>query len=146
MNNKIIYSIGLLILTGFVFFGIYTQRSVQKGASTEISKTAVSDVSVTPTNIPSAASTSISTIAGLSLTITSPSNGQTFTTNQVTVKGKTSPNAEVFVNDEELTADASGNFSQALTLEEGENYILVVANDADGNFAEKEISVTYTPS
>ena len=79
----------------------------------------------------------------ITLTITSPSDGATVTASSLTVKGKTAPWAEVFVNDIGTVADANGNFSAKLTLDEGENPIVVFANDADGNVAEKEITVTY---
>lgn len=83
--------------------------------------------------------------SGITLTISSPSNNTTVSGSSLTVKGKTVSGAEVFVNDLETKADTSGNFSVSLTLEEGENYILVVANDATGNYSEKELSITYTP-
>jgi hypothetical protein len=47
------------------------------------------------------------------------------------------------VNDKELVADGNGDFSQGITLEEGDNPIIVVANDANGTVGEKEITVTY---
>ena len=146
MNTKIIYSVGLLGLVGLIFWGIYKNRVVQKSASTQTAVLPSSNnpIGLTPTAMPT--TTPISTNAGLSLIVTSPTTGQTVTTAQVTIKGKTSPKAEVFVNDAELIADGSGNFSQVVVLEEGENYILVVANDADGNFAEKELSITFEPA
>ena len=79
----------------------------------------------------------------ITLTITSPSDGATVTSATVTVKGKTAPRAEVFINDVSTVADANGNFSANITLDEGENPIVIFANDADGNVAEKEITVTY---
>ena len=122
--------------------GIYKQRVVYKSASTESAAVPSSDKTIDGvTLIPT--STPILTNAGLSLSITSPVSGQTVSTGQITVKGKTAPKAEVFVNDVELIADATGNFTQVVTLDEGENYILVVANDTDGNFAEKELIITY---
>jgi hypothetical protein len=62
------------------------------------------------------------------------------------VQGKTSANAEVFVNDKEAKADASGSFSIAIVLDEGENIISVAANDASGNYASQDLTVTYTPA
>lgn len=146
MNTKIIYSVGLLGLVGLIFFGIYKNRVVQKSASTQttVLPSSNNSIGLTPTVMPT--TTPISTNAGLTLIVTNPTTGQTVTTAQVTIKGKTSPKAEVFVNDAELVADASGNFSQVVVLEDGENYILVVANDVDGNFAEKELSITYEPA
>lgn len=81
----------------------------------------------------------------LSLTLTSPANRTTVSTSTITVSGKTSANAEVFINDKTVKADSSGNFSTSLTLDEGENIIAVSANDANGNFVEKEITITYQP-
>lgn len=78
----------------------------------------------------------------ITLEITSPEDGAILTSSGVTVKGKTVPNAEVFVDDKETKADANGNFSVVLTIEEGENTIVVTANDSDGSYAEKEVKVT----
>lgn len=75
------------------------------------------------------------------LTITYPSDGATLSSTLLTLTGKTSPNAEVFVNDQSGKADVNGNFSVKLTLDEGQNGITVNANDANGNVTEKDISV-----
>lgn len=80
----------------------------------------------------------------ITLTIVSPLSNTTVTTNTVAIRGKTVANADVFVNDSETKADSGGNFSVSLTLDEGENPIIVVANDANGNSAEQEIMVTYS--
>lgn len=85
------------------------------------------------------------TSGSISLAISSPVNNITVTSSSLVVRGKTAPKSEVFVNDAETKADTNGNFSVTLTLDEGENYILVVANDANGNFSEKELTITYTP-
>lgn len=84
--------------------------------------------------------------SGLTVTLSSPANGATVTTKTVTINGSTSPRAEVFVNDKDLRADAKGNFSVSLSLDEGENIISVAANDDIGNFATQEIIVTYEPA
>lgn len=82
---------------------------------------------------------------GLKLQITSPSDKSVVTSPYITLRGKTVAQAEVFVNDKEIIADQDGNFSIALTLDEGENPIIAVANDQEGNAGETEISVTYEP-
>lgn len=79
----------------------------------------------------------------ITLVVTQPIDGSIVTIPTVIVQGKTAPAADVFVDDKQLTADALGNFSQSLTLDEGENTISVSANDANGNYAEKEIIITY---
>ena len=80
---------------------------------------------------------------GLFLTVSSPENNSTITKSSLVVQGKTSPNAEVFVNDKTATANGQGDFSAPITLEEGENIITVSANDVDGNYASSDIMVTY---
>lgn len=75
------------------------------------------------------------------LDITEPKYNTIFSKSILKVKGVTEPNAEVFVNMKQLKADASGDFSAVLNLDEGQNMIVVVANDESGNYAEKEISV-----
>jgi hypothetical protein len=79
----------------------------------------------------------------LTLTVTSPADKSTVMKPALVVKGKTSPKAEVFVNESEGVADGSGNFSLTITLDEGDNPVIVMANDADGNVAEKDMNITY---
>jgi len=71
-----------------------------------------------------------------------PVNNSVINESQTVVKGKTSPDANVFVNDQELKADSLGKFSTTINLEEGENYILISANDEEGNYVEQEIIVS----
>lgn len=81
--------------------------------------------------------------SAITLVVTTPPDNSTVTTGSLIVRGKTVPGAEVFVNDAETKADSAGNFSATISLDEGENYILVVANDPQGNYSEKEITVIY---
>lgn len=78
---------------------------------------------------------------GLALDIELPVNNSIVNTSSVLVRGKTNAKADIFVNEQELKADVSGNFSATVNLEEGANYILISANDEAGNFAEREIVV-----
>ncbi|MGA3291533.1 MAG: hypothetical protein ABSC49_00065 [Candidatus Microgenomates bacterium] len=81
------------------------------------------------------------TSAKISLVVTSPKDGDSLDTTNVTVKGKTTPNADVFVDDQSGKADASGNFSISVGLDEGENQIVVSANDSVGNATEQDLTV-----
>lgn len=88
-------------------------------------------------------SDALSTIEqGLDLTIDSPQNGEVFITPNIVVKGKTNSNTSIFVNEKELKTDSQGNFLTTIILDEGENNLIVVTNDIDGNYAEQEIVVT----
>lgn len=77
----------------------------------------------------------------MNLEITSPIHGELLTSNKIKVTGKTTAFAEVFINDQSTTADADGNFSLDIEIEEGENILYVSANDSEGNISEQNISV-----
>lgn len=98
---------------------------------------------VAPTSLATPGPSGTDYQSGISLTIGAPADGSSVSMPTVTVTGKTAPGADVSVNDTDLVADAGGNFSTKLVLDEGENTITVVANDQNGNSAEKEITVTY---
>lgn len=129
MKKEIILAIGvgaILLIAG----ALMVRRQV---------KNQVYSYSIAPTVTPIV--TPKPKMSGLTLAVSTPSNGVLIKTNKTIVMGKTVPNAEVLVNEIEVKADAKGNFSATLTLDEGENTILVFANDADGNYAEKQLTV-----
>ena len=75
------------------------------------------------------------------LQVEEPKNKITVNDTIINISGKTIANAYIFINEQELRADINGNFTSATTLEEGENYILIVASDDMGNSIEKDILV-----
>lgn len=75
------------------------------------------------------------------LQVDEPKNNITVNNPIINISGKTTSNAFIFINEQELKADINGSFSTATTLEEGENYILIVASDDLGNSVEKDILV-----
>ncbi|QQG44471.1 MAG: hypothetical protein HYW86_00960 [Candidatus Roizmanbacteria bacterium] len=81
----------------------------------------------------------------INLNINSPANNIVTNQPSVAVEGTTIPKAFVFVNEQELRADDLGNFSTTVNLDEGDNFIVVVASDEGGNNSEKELIVTYDP-
>ncbi|OGY26859.1 MAG: hypothetical protein A2Z11_01640 [Candidatus Woykebacteria bacterium RBG_16_43_9] len=78
------------------------------------------------------------------LAVTAPKSGQTFpkSTNSITVKGKTEPEATVFVNLIQATTDQDGNFSYVLTISPGENKIEVKSTDEAGNTEVEKLTIT----
>lgn len=82
-----------------------------------------------------------------SLTIDSPSDGQSFSKdeNSANVSGKTDSSTKVTINDFWAIVDDTGNFSYNLSLKEGENQIKIVTTDIAGNKTQKEIKVNYSP-
>ncbi len=79
-----------------------------------------------------------------SLTIDSPSDGQTFDSdhNPVTIAGKTDADVKVTVNDFWAIMDSNGGYHYTLTLQGGDNQIKVIATDIAGNQTEKDIKLT----
>ena len=63
------------------------------------------------------------------LKVDSPQDGTTVTESTISVSGKTKSYADVFINELETKADDDGVFSVNLTLEEGENIIIITAGD-----------------
>lgn len=91
-------------------------------------------------------SPSINTLDEINLVISSPESGSTFNAATVTVMGSTEPQAFVVVNDKEVIADKDGTFKGVVDLDEGENYISIVAYNDAGNVAEREILITRAVS
>jgi len=79
---------------------------------------------------------------GLTIVINEPADKVTVSSEKLTIKGTVStPSAEVFINDNEIKTDAAGNFFTEVSLDEGENEIIIIANDEQGNYAEKTLTV-----
>lgn len=132
-------NVGIIVLLLVVLFaGVYLAGKQKKQGSSLMGpgpSESQQNSTVTQTE-------NVETNAGLSLLIISTTSGvvkdETFQ-----VAGKTMAGADVAINDLDLKADAQGDFSAQVTLDEGENIINVVVNDDQGNYAEKEFTVTY---
>lgn len=132
--NKIWYAVIfiVLLLGGIIFLGKgNVQPSLENSPATSIDKDVTQETPAAPIE------------SGMTLTISSPQNGSIVSNPSVTVRGKTKARAEVFINEKDITADANGNFTAEIALDDGENVIVVFANDAEGNTAEQELIVTY---
>ena len=81
-----------------------------------------------------------------SLTVDSPSDGQSFSKDQnsVNVTGKTDANVSVTVNGFWAIINESNSYSYNLPLQNGDNQIKVIAVDSAGNKTEKDLKVTYS--
>ncbi len=77
------------------------------------------------------------------LLVSAPVEGLTVKSATTVVKGKTAKGIDVFVNDTEVRSDGNGNFSATVSLDEGENTIIVVVTDNEGNVAEETVTVIY---
>lgn len=82
----------------------------------------------------------------INLLISSPISGAEVDSTSISVIGTTGKNVNVIVNEQELISNADGTFKATVLLDEGENYISIVAYDELGNSAEREIMITRTVS
>jgi len=62
-----------------------------------------------------------------------------------TLKGKTEPMAQVFINDHIASVQEDGNFSYSTTLKEGDNHFKIRVVDQAGNSSELELNVKFKP-
>lgn len=65
---------------------------------------------------------------------------------KVTVSGVTDPNNNITVNDTVAVVDSSGNFSTAISINDGDNNIVVTATNSFGNSTQVSRKVTYSAS
>lgn len=80
------------------------------------------------------------------LEIFEPADGASFSGEKsVTVRGKTEKGARVTVNKRLAIVSSEGEFSQKVTLTDGENTITVMVVDEGKNETEKTLKITYTP-
>lgn len=63
------------------------------------------------------------------LEVTSPQDGVTVNINKIEIKGRAAADSEIFVNDTQVIPQADGQFSLTVTLQEGENPILITAGN-----------------
>lgn len=84
-----------------------------------------------------------------SLTLEQPTSGAVFTLPReraLTVKGKASEKATVYVNSSMVMTDQDGVFQTVIQLGEGKNELTLTAKDAAGNVSEEmKVSVEYQP-
>lgn len=146
MKQTVIIIFIMLILGGGAY-GIYRSTSGQNSGTVETQIQTQKQKTNSQEGFPSQAKEEgvgvDTSLQQVPLTIASPKSGRTVSISTITVKGKTASRAEVFVNDAETAADVAGNFSVSVTLDEGENYLLIVATDEAGNASEQEITVIY---
>ena len=87
----------------------------------------------------------IAPTAGLPFALNYPPDGLEVSTDTVLVAGGTRPDAVVGVNSDPVEINALGIFSTTVTLEEGPNFIEVVATDLQGNVRFQTVAVFYIP-
>ena len=84
--------------------------------------------------------------SGLPLSIVEPQDAAVLASTALVVSGKTLAGASVAVNEASGLADAQGNFSIAVSLEEGPNALDISASDGQGRTGEIILMVQVDPS
>ena len=81
------------------------------------------------------------------LTISEPPDGKEIQggDKKVKVSGKADFNSQVFINDSRVVLNSDGNFSTEVKLNEGENSIIIKAQDNANNITEVSRKVIYKP-
>lgn len=87
----------------------------------------------------------ISTTAGLPFTLFYPPDGLVVSDPDILVIGGTSPEAVVGVDGTPVETNNLGIFSTSVNLEEGGNFIEVLATDINGNVRFQTVVVFYLP-
>ncbi len=124
----------LLILTGVYLFEKSRQLSINLSSLNQKN---------TPVVLENEEKSTVEEVnQGLTLEIDQPKDKTKVNSSNIIVSGRTSPGADVFINDKELKANHQGKFSTNINLDEGENIITIVASDSQGNYAEKELVIT----
>lgn len=150
MNKSYLFLIGLLIILAIAVggFALYRSTTYKPVVQTNSPINNVTPTVQTPTKPPPPTITEEEQIAKnntLPLTISSPLDKSEVATPTISVSGTTAPNADVSVNDKDLKANSTGKFTTTITLDDGQNYILIVASNETGA-SEWQGTITYTPA
>lgn len=79
------------------------------------------------------------------LTINSPTEGQFVSAAEIEIKGSVSVDITVKIMGQPTVVNSQGEFSEKISLNNGENKLTVEAIDAAGNITTKEFTVIYEP-
>jgi len=131
------------VYIGYTLFKSDNTKNVTINTALNEEKTTLIPTINTPQNT---SSPQVVNDSQINLIISSPVSGVTIDAATVAIIGSTEPNASIVINDAEVTANKDGSFKTSITLDEGENYISIVAYNELGNVAEREIIITRTVS
>lgn len=131
--EKIILAVAAIIaglfVAGIAFYIYQTTRT--------LSPSSIKTITLKPTAAPS---------APVLLTVDEPTDGSVTTSRVVSIKGKTDPQATIIVTtdatDTVVNPTTTGSYSLTLTLDSGENSILITAVLPNGQEAQKQLTVS----
>jgi len=93
----------------------------------------------------SAASFKTPASGALTVNVLTPADESVVASSTLSVTGQTKPGAFVTVDDQFVTANASGDFTVTVTVTEGINLIDVIASDVSGAVVTTSLTVSYLP-
>jgi hypothetical protein len=129
-----------VILGGVILYGI---NFANNGLSTIPKPNPTPTTTPLPTSLPNSNTNNPS-----SLNISSHIDGQVLFEKDIVLTGKANPNANISViwedNEEIIAADATGNFTQKITLIAGENNIQIDSVKSDKTLESKVIKLFYS--
>lgn len=142
MKKLVLPLLIVMILAEAVYLGhfLISQVNNQSLSANDV----INPLSIGGSSQSAVSGTSSSSQGDIKLTIASPTDGTVVFDPQVTIKGKTTPGAEVYANDVKVIADNNGNFSAQISLTDlGDNPVVMFAVDQNGNYIEENITLTY---
>lgn len=80
-------------------------------------------------------------VRGPSITLSEPTNGETFSTSSITVRGNAVRVQDIRLNGRSILIDEQGNFSEVLPLYDGYNVALLEANDKFGHVTKENLEL-----
>jgi len=130
-----------------IYLGFTQFKSSTRNKNPEVFSLSPTGISQVSNTIQSVTPTTVAVVLSqIDLLISSPPSGAEIDSTSIAVTGTTGKNVNVMVNEQELISNEDGTFKTTVLLDEGENYISIVAYDELGNSAEREIMVTRTVS
>lgn len=142
--------IPFLFFLPLVLLSLYLGFSQWKGAKPSITATNTARTDISPTQADVKAlpvrEEAVNVSTHINLVISSPESGSTTENSSVQVVGTAGKNITIMINDIELNTGANDEFKATVKLDEGDNYISIVAYDEEGNVAEREILITRSVS
>lgn len=141
MKKEVILAITIGFALGLVItFGIWTANRSLKGLP--------GSAQATPVTVAATPSTTSDQSQSVSLSLSSPADEALVDTNKIEVAGTTQAGATVVILSEDdqqiITADKDGKFSEKVGLIGGFNIIKVIAFDNEGHSTQQSITITYS--
>lgn len=85
-------------------------------------------------------------IKGPQLSISTPQNGLVMDEKLTHIKGETHNTSFISINDRAISVDEKGNFNSPILLHEGNNYIVIKANDRFDRQVTETLNLVYNIS